>query len=190
MGVRISKPGVCPIHGKPTERAACRACNAAYMRAYLRRRRLEQPALAVWERARKRARRRGVKFTLSREAVVIPDTCPALGIAITVGATRSVNSPSLDRIRPMEGYVRGNVRVISDHANRLKGGRNQDQLESHARCGRPDLREDYAKLAAYVDREAILAEVRSKAAAGGRMGKEWAKIEVFLDRAFQKGLGQ
>jgi hypothetical protein len=53
--------------------------------------------------------------------VVIPERCPALGIAITPSTgTRTDSSPSFDRVVPHKGYVRGNVAIISDLANRIK----------------------------------------------------------------------
>lgn len=188
MTLRNAKPPTCPIHGTPTKRSACLECNSAYMRGYLRQRRRNEPNLTIWERARRRARRRGVLFTLSRERIVIPNTCPALGIPLAVKTARSDNSPSLDRIKPTAGYTDVNVRVISDRANRLKADLDLQQLRARARQGRPDLRRDYGMIADYVEREALLAEVRSKAAMGGAMGKEWEKIVQFLDRAFRKGM--
>lgn len=52
-----------------------------------------------------------------------PLTCPVLGIQIDYfkkGKGGSNNSPSIDRMNPSLGYVKGNVRIISQKANRLK----------------------------------------------------------------------
>ena len=38
------------------------------------------------------------------------------------------NSPSLDRIDNAKGYVKGNVRFISDRANRLKSNSTDEEL--------------------------------------------------------------
>jgi hypothetical protein len=75
--------------------------------------------------ARGRAKRLGVPFNLKEEDIVFPKICPALGIPIILLATeeprkRTDNTPSLDRIIPELGYTKGNVRVISWRANRLK----------------------------------------------------------------------
>lgn len=161
-------------------------CNAAYMRVYMRRRRLETPTRPLWDRARKRARERGVDFSIARTSIAIPAVCPALGIPIKVGGSRSLNSPSLDRVLPSRGYVPGNVRVISDQANRLKGDRTLAELKVRAAEGPVELRRDYALVAAYVDREALLSEVWAKAEQGGRAGEEWAKIARALDRLFSR----
>lgn len=185
MTLVTPKRAECPLHGLSLRRSKCRTCNAAYMRHYLRRRRQEHPDLDAWERARRRAKRRGVPFALQRDAISIPSECPVLGIPLVVGRARSMNSPSLDRIRPEVGYVPGNVRVISDRANRLKGELGRRQIAERARSGRADLREDYARIAAYLEREALLEEVRRKAAQGGRMAEEWNRIAIFLERAFR-----
>ena len=178
----------CPRHGKPTKRDQCRQCNAAYMRAYLRRRRHELPGRSLWDRARKRAKDRGVPFAIAKNSITVPRTCPALGLAIKFRGRRSACSPSLDRIVPERGYVPGNVRVISDRANRLKGRRGLEELRLRARSGPSELRAEYAMVATYVEREQLLQEMRAKAEQGGRAGEEWAKIATFLDRVFRKSL--
>lgn len=178
---------VCPHHGKPTKRETCSSCNAAYMKDYMRQQRVTTPAIPLLERARRRARNRDLPFTLSRRDIAVPRTCPVLGIPLITGRHRSANSPSLDRIVPSRGYVRGNIRVISDRANRIKGSRTLAELRDRAANGPVQHRPDYEKVAAYVDREALLDEVRTKAAKGGRLGEEWAKIAAFLERAFARG---
>ncbi len=78
----------------------------------------------------------------------------------------------------------GNVRVLSDHANRLKSNRSLAELQERALNAPRHLREDYRRVAEYLEREILLTEVRAKVAQGGRMGSEWEKIAVFLERAF------
>lgn len=185
---RIVRPSpVCPTHGKPTKRAQCRECNAAYMREYLWRRGQARPDWALWNRARKRARERGIQFQLSAAEIIIPQTCPALGIPLRLGDRRSPNSPSLDRIEPWRGYVSGNVRVISDRANRLKGARDLQQLRTCAAQSSGPLQTEFELVAEYVEREALLKEVRTKAEKGRPGSREWAKIAVFLDKVFSRG---
>ncbi len=79
-----------------------------------------------------------------------------------------------------------NVRVISDRANRLKGNRSLQDLRARAAQGGSN-QVDYAKTAAYVDRELLLGEVRTKASGTGRAAAEWQKVAEFLDRAFANG---
>jgi len=186
MSVYNPPNSACAIHGTHLQRATCAACNAAYMRTYLRTQRRLRPAIALHSRARQRAARRGLPFDLNVSDVIVPPICPALGVPIIVGETRSPNSPSLDRIRPTLGYVRGNTRVISDKANRLKAALDVEGLIKRAVTSVDERRKDYARLAEYLDRELLLADVRAKAAQDGRIGEEWAKVAAFLDKAFQR----
>lgn len=76
-------------------------------------------------RAKKRAKTKGLKFNLTEEDIVIPDKCPILCIPIEYKYTgqrggQTANSPSVDRIDNNKGYVKGNIRIISNKANALK----------------------------------------------------------------------
>lgn len=74
---------------------------------------------SVLQQARYRARDKGLAFNLTVDNVPeIPVTCPVLG-TVLVWASGDT-TPSLDRIHPYEGYIVGNVRWISDRANRLR----------------------------------------------------------------------
>ena len=160
------------------------------MRTYLRGRRLQKPTYPLVERARSRALKAHLPFNLRRQSIVIPVSCPVLGIPLKLGATRSANSPSLDRIVPSLGYVEGNVRVISDRANRLKADLSLDELRERARTCSDNLRPEYQQIVAYLERELILAEVRERAEAARRALAEWENIAPYLDRLFACGLPQ
>tara|TARA_E500000178_G_C16966537_1_gene728726 strand:+ start:653 stop:1063 length:411 start_codon:yes stop_codon:yes gene_type:complete len=59
-----------------------------------------------------------------------PLVCPVLEIPIDYfkkGHGGSNYSPSIDRVIPDDGYVRGNVRIISQKANRLKQNSSIDE---------------------------------------------------------------
>ena len=87
------------------------------------------PEKALLSAARYRAKRKGVPFNLTYRDIVIPKRCPILGIALQRGLEGGLdNSPSLDRIVPRRGYVRGNVRVISNRANRIKSDSTPEEL--------------------------------------------------------------
>lgn len=185
---RIIRPSsVCPVHGKPTKRSECRSCNAAYMREYLWHRRQNEPDRELWRRARKRAADRGILFDLPLEDVFIPPACPVLGIPLEIGGPRSPNSPSLDRIIPSRGYVSGNVRVISDLANRFKGAKSLGQLKKMAARSEGERKVLFQLIAEYVEREALLTDVRNKASSETAGTREWAKIAAFLEKVFSRG---
>jgi hypothetical protein len=157
------------------------------MREYLWKRRQEEPDRALWQRARKRAADRGIPFDLPFDEVVIPPNCPVLGIPLKVGGERSPNSPSLDRIIPKRGYVSGNVRVISDRANRLKSDRDLQSLRACAAQSSGALAWEFRRIAEYVEREALLSQVRAKSEIGKRGAREWLEIAQFLNRVFSRG---
>ena len=100
--------------------ARWRINNRAKARAATERYRLENPVGRLLSAAKSRAKRDNIRFELKPIDVSIPEFCPVLGIRITIGGSRH-SSPSIDRIENSKGYIRGNVIVISDRANRLKG---------------------------------------------------------------------
>jgi hypothetical protein len=78
-------------------------------------------AQAEIRRIKHRSKERGLPFDITTADLEVPALCPVLGIPITLGAPpRSPGLPSIDRIIPELGYVRGNICVISWRANNLK----------------------------------------------------------------------
>jgi hypothetical protein len=78
-----------------------------------------------------RARKRGIPFDLTEEDLAIPRFCPVLGIPLyrAKGArAQGPNSPTVDRIDPEKGYVRGNVLVVSAKANQIKSNATPQEL--------------------------------------------------------------
>jgi hypothetical protein len=76
--------------------------------------------------AKRRAKVKGWEFNITHKDVKIPKFCPYLGIELKYLGGDS--SPSLDRIDPLKGYVKGNVQVISMKANTMKSSATQDEL--------------------------------------------------------------
>ena len=87
------------------------------------------PERRLWWGAKGRARRGNILFTITQEDIVVPTHCPILGVPLSVGTTGNENSPSLDRIKPWLGYVKGNIQVISHRANRLKNDATFEEIE-------------------------------------------------------------
>ena len=88
----------------------------------------------ILRNARLRAQSRGLDFNIDYSDIEMPENCPVLGTKISYGGGRqNENSPSLDRIDSSKGYVKGNVRVISWRANRIKSDATLAELESIVR---------------------------------------------------------
>lgn len=82
--------------------------------------------------ARKRANANEAEFSIASDdlgdwrSLIV---CPELGIPLEWDLPKaSDDSPSIDRINNLLGYVPGNVRVISRRANRLKNDATDDEL--------------------------------------------------------------
>lgn len=90
------------------------------------------PIYRMWTSAKFRARRDKIPFNLQLEDMPsIPKKCPILGIPIISGLGKTIsNSPSLDKIIPIRGYVKGNVSIISSRANLLKNSMTAKELNS------------------------------------------------------------
>ena len=85
-------------------------------------------------RAKNRAIEKGVAFNITREDIEFTNICPLLGIQLNwEGGPRDKNTPSLDRIIPEKGYVKGNVRIISNLANMMKSYANNEELKTFAK---------------------------------------------------------
>jgi hypothetical protein len=81
-------------------------------------------------RLKYRAAASGIPFNLDRSDITIPSHCPILGIELhwNKGKGYHPDSPSVDKINPMLGYTKGNVRVISARANLLKNDATVEEL--------------------------------------------------------------
>lgn len=125
-----------------SEGDARKACDRRYyestaevQRIRARKYRHENPLRYLVNSARARANRLGIPFDLTIEDLQpAPQFCPALGLELVYGAQgkRLDSCATLDRVRPALGYVRGNVRIISWRANRLKSDSNLDELKAIA----------------------------------------------------------
>lgn len=79
--------------------------------------------------AKYRAQKKDLDFDITYKDLSIPYYCPVLQIELNKqGIKVGPNSPSLDRIDPTKGYVKGNVQVISHLANTMKSNATPEQL--------------------------------------------------------------
>lgn len=83
----------------------------------------------ILTRVKSRAKRLNIPFNLELADIIIPTHCPVLGLKIQTGqGYNPVNSPSLDRINPKGGYIKDNIRVISNRANLLKSNATVEEM--------------------------------------------------------------
>lgn len=102
----------------------CNKCNSERVKC-------TDPESKMYQRAKRRAKVKGLDFTIDVKDIIIPKICPILGIdleskqGISGGQKRS---PALDRIDPNKGYIKGNVRVISHLANMMKSHATKQEM--------------------------------------------------------------
>ena len=85
----------------------------------------------MYARAKSRAKKNNLPFNIELDDIFIPERCPLLGIKIESTEVRnSPNNPSLDKIIPEKGYIKGNVWVISNRANTLKNDATLQELKT------------------------------------------------------------
>lgn len=91
------------------------------------------PWYTLWAGAKCRAKAQAVPFDITqdevKELVVDLTHCPVLKIELCWTNSKMLdNSPTLDKIVPELGYVKGNIAVISQRANRIKNNATVDEL--------------------------------------------------------------
>lgn len=79
--------------------------------------------------ARQRASEKNLPFDIEPEDIIVPILCPILNTPMPRGTSYA---PSLDRIDPLKGYVKGNIQVISWKANVMKNDATKEELEAFA----------------------------------------------------------
>lgn len=85
--------------------------------------------------AKRRAEKLGIPFNITVQDIdeIWTDICPVFGQALSVGKKTAHDwSPSLDRIVPERGYVKGNIQIISNKANMMKQSANPEDLKKFA----------------------------------------------------------
>ena len=121
------------IFEKTNSMTLCGECNCKRVKSF-------SPEWRMRNRCKQRALTDGREFDLELEDIIIPTHCPILHIPLAVNSNAYKNgkygpndfSPSLDRIDNSKGYVRENIQVISQRANRMKGAATVDDLKAFA----------------------------------------------------------
>ena len=84
--------------------------------------------------AKQRAKKNNLPFSITEQDIKdvwpIDNKCPALDIEFIIGGhdTMNYDSPSLDRIIPNKGYVKGNIQIVSALANGIMSNATPEQV--------------------------------------------------------------
>jgi len=120
--------------GKQTTRGTCKSCHAEEQRANRLKQKVTKPEFNAIRQtlngARKRAKKDGYPFSIVIEDLMpFPTHCPILDVELTYGQNNRYSGASLDKIIPELGYVKGNVKIISNKANNMKGDLTVDVMK-------------------------------------------------------------
>ena len=115
-----------------------------YNREYMKKSRLENPEKfkareKKWRESnrlqsliystKQTAKKKGLNHDISIEDLIQVEMCPLTGILIDWGCSgRHLSNPSIDRIDPSKGYVKGNVEIMSCLGNSMKNAATREQL--------------------------------------------------------------
>lgn len=116
------------IYSKTSKMTLCKSCNSSRVKS-------QSPEWKMHQRAKTRAKEKGLDFNLEFGDIIIPETCPILGIPLKQNSGKSgayKNSYSLDRVDNSKGYIKGNVQVLSQLANAMKCAASIQELQKFA----------------------------------------------------------
>lgn len=83
----------------------------------------------LYHGSKHRAKKNGIEFSISFEDIIVPEFCPIFGFKLKQGNGKTEpHSPTLDRIDPKKGYIKGNIWVISHKANKIKNDSSIEDL--------------------------------------------------------------
>lgn len=123
------------FHGRTNQKFCSDACRtndwSAKNRGKINKYNATNKVNSMYSRLKSRAKASNIPFNIEKTDLVIPTHCPVLGIELVWGEGKGYQpySPSVDKIKPNLGYVKGNVRVISARANLLKNDATIEELE-------------------------------------------------------------
>jgi hypothetical protein len=115
----------------------CKQCKEQAKKQYV----VDNPVLVqtgqMVANARIRAKNKCLPFDIDNDYIrsIVPSHCPIFGMRLEWSTRRGgksialPSSPSLDRIDPSRGYVKGNVWIISNRANQIKNDASHEELK-------------------------------------------------------------
>lgn len=112
----------------------CKKCSAAIRERERRNKDWKHNACKILlSNAKQRAKKSNIEFTLTKDDINIPDTCPVFGFPLKrEGRETWMYAPSIDRIDNTKGYIKENIIIVSRRANILKKDATLDELRKLA----------------------------------------------------------
>lgn len=116
-------------NGQNIRRTTCKHCTYGHIATGRDKQKMHLNAI------RHRCKQKGIPFNLEYDDLTIPAKCPILGVDLLQGWGESnlnaaFNSPSVDKIIPSLGYIKGNTQVISNRANIMKNDATIDNIRA------------------------------------------------------------
>ena len=116
--------------------ASCKSCSQIRRKAYNDKRMMSKEGHIrnILTKIKSRAKLKNLAFDLDFEYLIsiVTENCPILNTQLA-WCSRTDNpvpeSPSLDRLVPEKGYVKGNVSWVSHKANRIKNDASLEDLK-------------------------------------------------------------
>jgi hypothetical protein len=121
---------------------ACQKCMNKAVRKHNQKDPIKSQVRQMLYAAERRALKKGLNFDINFDYVrlLVVSDCPVLGMPLQWSCDRGDSplclsgSPSLDRIDPQKGYVKGNVWIISHRANMIKSNATHEELKLVAKA--------------------------------------------------------
>lgn len=115
-------------------KTTCKKCSAALNEKQRRNGDWKHNARKVLlSNAKQRAKKSNIEFTLAKDDINIPDTCPVFGFPLKREERESwMYAPSIDRIDNTKGYIKENIIIVSRRANILKKDATIEELKKLA----------------------------------------------------------
>ena len=90
----------------------------------------EDQQYRLYYSCRGNAKKKDIEFNIDIQDILIPKICPIFGWELTNISKegRVKTNASIDRIDSNKGYIKGNIVIMSDLANRMKQNATKEEL--------------------------------------------------------------
>lgn len=113
-----------------TKKAKCEHCYSSQCKECRKSKIENNKEKFILYQIKNRSKRNNIEFDLTIDDIIIPEKCPILGVKLNLRANSKDYkfAPSVDRIDPSKGYIKGNIMIISMKANLMKNNASVEEL--------------------------------------------------------------